>query len=53
MAFKVLNEKGERVIVDSIDPKKHRHLSGREFPSIAKKVIEKVAPKKPSLKSKK
>lgn len=52
MAFKVLDLDGNKIVVSSIDPKKHRHLSGREFPSIAKKVIEKVSPKK-TLKSKK
>lgn len=31
MSFKVLNTEWERIIVDTIDPDIHRHLSGRDF----------------------
>ena len=47
--FKVLDLEGKRIIVNSIDPTKHRHLSGSEFPK-----IEKIAEvKKPKVISKK
>lgn len=31
MSFKVINKEGETIVVDSINPTIHRHLSGREF----------------------
>lgn len=42
--FKVLDLEGNRIIVNAIDPTKHRHLSGSEFPKI-EKPIEVKAPK--------
>jgi len=29
--YKVLNQEGDKIIVETINPEIHRHLSGREF----------------------
>lgn len=48
--YNVLNEKGEKIVVEAIDKTKHKHLSGRaftdkdgvKFTKVEKKVIKKV-----------
>lgn len=47
--YKVLNEDNKVIVVESVDIKKHRHLSGREFTkddNIKTSVIKKVIAKK-------
>lgn len=48
--YKVLDQDDKKIIVDKVDIKKHRHISGREFTkddnvkfiSVAKKIVEKT-----------